>query len=523
LTSAASAAAAPPASERVILLDLGAPHSQAVARRIRQLQVFCEVLPADAPAARVLAAGPRAVVLCGEPAGGEGPGTLRVDDGLLSAGIPLLAIGSGMALLAAQLGGRVRPAPERADRPTVLHVRDAQDLFRGLDAGQPGPLECRIAGGAVEAVPPGFQVLASTAEGAVAAMADRGRRVYAVQCHPEAVDTSWGSGLLRNFLFDISGCRGDWTVASFIDHAVAAVRQAVGQGRAICALSGGVDSAVAATLVHRAIGEQLVCIFVDHGLLRQGEAQQVVESFRRLGLPLVAVDARERFLQRLAGVADPERKRKIIGEEFIRVFEEEARRLGDVRYLVQGTVYSDVIESGTGQAGLIKSHHNVGGLPERMQLQLVEPLRWLFKDEVRRVGLALGLSEDLVWRHPFPGPGLAIRVTGPVTAEKLDAARAADFIVVDEIRRAGLSGQVWQAFAVLTDTRSVGVAGDQRTYGHVVAVRAVTSTDAMTADWVRLPYDVLDRIAKRILREVPLVSRVVYDISPKPPATIEWE
>ena len=523
-STAPAPAANPAAGELVIVLDFGAQYGQLIARRIREQQVYCEVLPGDSPAERVLDRQPKAIVLSGGPASVYEPDAPRVDQRLLEAGIPVLGICYGMQLLAAQLGGRVRAAERREFGRTQLFVRDFSDLFRGLVPDDDGALICWMShGDVVEEVPAGFEVLATTAHTPVAAMADRRRRLYGIQCHPEVAHTPWGSQLLRNFLFDISGCRGDWTAASFTERAVAEVREQVGEGRVICALSGGVDSAVAATLVHRAIGSQLVCIFVDHGLLRQGEAEQVVATFRERGLELVFVDARERFLRRLEGVADPERKRKIIGEEFIRVFEEEARRLGDVRYLVQGTVYPDVIESGTGRAALIKSHHNVGGLPERMNLKLIEPLRFLFKDEVRRVGLELGLPESIIWRHPFPGPGLAVRVIGPVTAEKLAVVRAADAIVLEEIQRAGLAREVWQAFAVLTDTRSVGVMGDQRTYGHVVAVRAVTSTDAMTADWARLPYEVLERISSRILNEVPAVSRVVYDISPKPPATIEWE
>ena len=523
-STAPAPAADQAAGELVIVLDFGAQYGQLIARRIREQQVYCEVLPGDTPAERVLARSPKAIVLSGGPASVYEPDAPRVDQRLLEAGVPVLGICYGMQLLAAQLGGRVRAAEQREFGRTRLFVRDFSDLFRGLVPGEDGALVCWMShGDVVEEVPPGFEVLATTAHTPVAAMADRRHRLYGIQCHPEVAHTPWGSQLLRNFLFDISGCRGEWTVGSFTERAVAEVREQVGEGRVICALSGGVDSAVAATLVHRAVGSQLVCIFVDHGLLRQGEAQQVVATFRERGLQLVFVDARERFLRRLEGVTDPERKRKIIGEEFIRVFEEEARRLGDVRYLVQGTVYPDVIESGTGQAALIKSHHNVGGLPERMNLKLIEPLRYLFKDEVRRVGLELGLPESIIWRHPFPGPGLAVRVIGPVTAEKLAVVRSADAIVLEEIERAGLAREVWQAFAVLTDTRSVGVMGDQRTYGYVVAVRAVTSTDAMTADWVRLPHDVLERIASRILNEVPGVSRVVYDISPKPPATIEWE
>ncbi|MBO8142518.1 MAG: glutamine-hydrolyzing GMP synthase [Firmicutes bacterium] len=509
--------------ELVVVLDFGAQYGQLIARRIREQRVYSEVLPGDTPAAEVLARRPRGIVLSGGPGSVYEAGAPRLDPKLLEAGIPMLGICYGMQLLAAQLGGRVQQSERREYGRAELSVTDRSDLFRGLGGGE--PLTCWMShGDRVEAPPPGFDVLATTAGSPVAAMGDRQRRLYGVQFHPEVAHTPWGAGLLRNFLYDICGCRGTWTAQAFIERAVEDIRAQVGDGRVIGALSGGVDSAVAAGLVHRAVGRRLVCIFVDHGLLRKGEAQRVVETFRdRLGMELVAVDARERFLRRLEGVADPEAKRKIIGEEFIRVFEEQAAALGGADFLLQGTVYPDVIESGTGQAAVIKSHHNVGGLPERMDLKLVEPLRSLFKDEVRQVGSALGLPGEIVWRHPFPGPGLAVRIVGPVTEDKLAIVREADAIVLEEIERAGLSRDVWQAFAVLSDTRTVGVVGDRRTYGYVLGVRAVTSTDAMTADWARLPHEVLERMASRIMNEVPGVNRVVYDISSKPPATIEWE
>ncbi|MGI6038521.1 MAG: glutamine-hydrolyzing GMP synthase, partial [Limnochordia bacterium] len=372
--------------------------------------------------------------------------------------------------------------------------------------------------------PPGFAVTASTENSPVAAMADEERQIYAVQFHPEVHHTQYGSELLRNFVIDICRCVPDWTMEIFVDEMVKEIREQVGPGRLICGFSGGIDSVAAAVLVHKAVGDRLVCIFVDTGLMRKGEGQKVVETFRReFDIPFIHVDASARFLEKLAGVTDPEEKRKIIGEEFIRVFEEEARQLGEVAYLVQGTLYSDVIESGAGSAALIKSHHNVGGLPEKMELDLVEPLKDLFKDEVRKLAASLGVPQELVWRQPFPGPGLAVRIIGEITPEKLAILREADAIVVEEIQGAGLNRELWQYFAVLSDTRTVGVQGDERSYGYLVGIRAVTSEDAMTADWARLPYEVLARMGQRIMNEVAGVNRVVYDISPKPPATIEWE
>ncbi|MFO7245979.1 MAG: glutamine-hydrolyzing GMP synthase [Thermaerobacter sp.] len=510
----------PPRHDVIAVLDFGGQYAHLIARRVREARVYCEVFPPGVPAAELGRRGVRGVILSGGPRSVYEPDAPRVDPGLFDLGVPVLGICYGMQLMAAQLGGVVEPARHREYGSAEFEVLEALPPWDGL------PRRSTVwmsHGDLVRSAPPGFTVTGRTANTEVAAMADPQRRLYGVQFHPEVVHTVHGRDLLQRFLYDVCGCRGDWTTGSFIDETVAAIRRQVGDGRAVAGLSGGVDSAVAATLVHRAIGDRLTCVFVDHGLLRAGEAEQVLEAVRDLGLKVVHVDARDRFLSRLEGVSDPEAKRKIIGEVFVRVFEEEARRLGPVDFLVQGTVYPDVIESGTGSAAVIKSHHNVGGLPERMHLTLVEPLRLLFKDEVRRVGLELGLPEDLVWRHPFPGPGLAIRVLGPVDAERLEAVRRADAVVVEEIRRAGLYRSLWQCFAVLTDSRSVGVMGDQRTYGWTVAVRAVTSDDGMTADWARLPHDLLERIALRIVNEVPAVNRVVYDITSKPPGTIEWE
>jgi GMP synthase (glutamine-hydrolysing) len=426
-----------------------------------------------------------------------------------------------MQLMAHELGGRTAPADQREYGRTRLRVDDRGTLFAGLEA----KLLCWMShGDSVVEVPTGFRPLAHTDNSPIAAMANPGRRLYGLQFHPEVTHTPWGSQVLQNFLYHVCGCRPQWTMASFIETEVEAIRGRVGARRAICALSGGVDSAAAAALVHRAIGGQLTCIFVDHGLLRRGESEQVVRTFRdHFQIPLIHVDAGARFVAGLAGVTDPEVKRRRIGEEFIAIFEEEAAQLGTIEFLVQGTLYPDVIESGTRTAARIKTHHNVGGLPETMHLGLIEPFRELFKDEVREVARQLGLPDEMVWRHPFPGPGLAVRILGEVTPERLDLLRAADAVVLDELRAAGKMRDIWQAFAVLLPVHTVGVKGDARTFGHAVIVRAVTSEDGMTADWARLSDDLLERIASRITREVPAVTRVAYDITSKPPATIEWE
>lgn len=511
--------------ELVVVIDFGAQYAQLIARRVRELGVYSEIMPYSTPLAKLLGRRPKAIILSGGPSSVYDEGAPRYDPGLFRAGIPVLGICYGMQLMSYLLGGDVRRAAKREYGPARLRLEPGADAVGGLLAGLGEGTRCWMShGDSVLRLPDGFRALASTDNTPFAAAGDPERRLYGVQFHPEVAHTERGTELLRNFLYNIAGCRGDWTIAGYIDQAVARVRAQVGDGEAICGLSGGVDSSVAAALVARAIGDRLTCIFVDHGLLRKGEAAQVVETFgRTLGMRLVHVDASERFLRKLAGVTDPERKRKIIGEEFIRVFEEEAAKIGRAEYLVQGTIYPDVVESGTATAATIKSHHNVGGLPADMRLRLVEPLRELFKDEVRKVGAELGLPEELVWRHPFPGPGLAIRCLGEVTADRLAILREADAIFIEEIRKAGLYREIWQAFAVLTDARSVGVMGDERTYGYTVALRAVTSQDAMTADWARIPPDVLTVCANRIVNEVPHVNRVVYDITSKPPATIEWE
>ena len=510
-----------PEQELVIVVDFGGQYSQLIARRIREHHVFCEMLPYNTPLEEIRAKKPRGIIFSGGPSSVYQDGAPRINPAIYEMNIPLLGICYGMQLMAFQLGGRVNGAVMREYGRTEIEVLPQTGL---LDCMGGKDLCWMSHGDRVETPPPGFKVLARTEKAPVAAMADQERKLYAVQFHPEVVHTPRGQDILRYFLFDICGCSGTWTMGSFIEQTVAEVRARVGGRRVLCALSGGVDSSVAAVLVHRAVGDQLTCVFVNHGLLRKGEAQSVQEVFRgRFNMNLVYVDASERFLSKLSGVTDPERKRKIIGEEFIRVFEEEAGKLGEIDFLVQGTLYPDVVESGTATAAVIKSHHNVGGLPDDMRLSLIEPLRWLFKDEVRQVGEELGMPESVVWRQPFPGPGLAVRILGEVTKEKVAILQEADAIVTGEIARAGLDREIWQYFAVLPGLYSVGVMGDERTYAHTVGIRAVYSHDGMTADWAKIPYDVLERISGRIVSEIKEINRVVYDITSKPPATIEWE
>jgi GMP synthase (glutamine-hydrolysing) len=513
----------PRAVDEVVVLDYGGQYSQLIARRVRECGVFSELLPHHVGAEEVARRKPKGLILSGGPASVYAEGAPKLDPAVLELGIPVLGICYGMQLLALKLGGRVEGAEVGEFGRSKLTVQDHGRLLAGLPAEQSCWMSHRDT---VFAPPPGFRALASSTESPVAAFESEDSGVYGIQFHPEVVHTPYGQDVLKRFLGDVCGCDMAWSAASIVDDQIARIRDQVGDAKVICGLSGGVDSSVAALLVHRAIGDQLTCVFVDHGLMRKNEGEQVISAFRdTFKVPLVAVDAESRFLDKLRGVTEPERKRKIIGAEFIRVFEEEAARIGDARFLVQGTLYSDVIESGGGTgAATIKSHHNVGGLPDDLEFELVEPLRALFKDEVRAVGAELGLPERLVWRQPFPGPGLAIRVVGgEATKQRLDVLRDADFILQDEIRNAGLYRELWQSFCVLPDVRTVGVQGDERTYGYVVVIRAVTSDDAMTADWARLPYDLLEQIAARMIGELREVNRVVLDITSKPPGTIEWE
>ncbi len=507
--------------DKVLVVDLGAQYAQLIARRVREAHVYSEIVPRTMSFAEMKALQPSAIILSGGPASVHVEGAPSVDPALYESGIPLLGICYGAQLLARDLGGTVAKTGRGEYGRTDLSVASTGALFRGLPAQQPVWMSHFDT---ITEPPAGARVFASTPDTPAAAFGDPDRRIYGVQFHPEVVHSEHGQEILKIFLHDVAGCRPTWTNVSIIEEAVAEIRAQVGTERVLCGLSGGVDSAVAAALVHKAIGDQLTCVFVDTGLLRLGEAEQVEETFlRQFHVDLVHVKARDRFLGALDDVVEPERKRKIIGETFIRVFEEVAQDHEDSRFLVQGTLYPDIVESGGGENAVIKSHHNVGGLPEDMQFDLVEPLRHLFKDEVRAVGEELGLPEEIVWRQPFPGPGLGVRIIGTITPERVEILQQADAIVVEEIRRAGLYREIWQSFAVLPAVRTVGVQGDDRTYAYPIILRAVTSDDAMTADWARIPYDVLERISSRVINEVPGVNRVAYDITSKPPGTIEWE
>jgi len=505
----------------ILVIDFGAQYAQLIARRVRECKVYSEIIPHDTKAEEIKKRGPKGIILSGGPASVYTDNTPRLDPAILELGIPVLGICYGMQLLTHQLGGIVEETGRSEFGKTELKIEKASLLFHELPRKQSVWMSHRDS---VKEAPPGFKATAKAPDAPVAAMESQEKKIYGVQFHPEVGHTPKGLDILKNFLYEACECMPTWTSISMIEDAVDAIVDEVGNQKIICGLSGGVDSAVAALLVHKAVGDNLTCVFVDHGLLRKDEAIQVEETFRQhFHINLIHVNAKDRFLAKLKGVTDPESKRIIIGEEFIRVFEEEAKKLKDVDFLVQGTLYPDVIESGTKDAAKIKTHHNVGGIPMDMQFKLIEPLRLLFKDEVRVVGEELGLHDDIVWRQPFPGPGLAIRIIGEVTEERLEILRNADAIVSEEIKRAGLYKKIWQAFAVLPAIKSVGVQGDQRSYAHPIAIRAVTSEDAMTADWMRMPYEILEKMSNRIINEVSHVNRVVYDISSKPPSTIEWE